>query len=233
MNLQVFHTIVANARHFGIISGEMAHCASPKSKKDIDILAVTPEAEKKAKELLDAARGLNSFHKIIPPELTPYWALLTGTSWRIKNPKLRQLQTICAVALGETEESVLQARQFSLSFKCTMDLRFGIWLTTNLWLRWNQVTTGLEEGFAYWDRCPDEVMDAQGAYSGETAKRVSEVMAQDAKFLTELGDFLTSCPALANNRDAAPSDRVYSIEAKSVIDMMLGVSDVFNGLFNP
>jgi len=226
--------MMAKSRNFSIISGEMAHCSPPKLKEDIDIRAKTDDITELAVILHKKIQGAKGLHKIRPPRNpTPFWSLLLNTSWRLTNPKLDQVKAICAVAVGETEEAALQSSAEALLSKHTMDLRFGIWLTVNLWLRWNPTALpGAQKSFSYWDQCPDQVTDVQGVYWGETAEKVSKLMTEDMRLLKELGDMLTSFPALTNNRDAAPSHRVISIEVKSKVDAILKVSKVAKGVLN-
>lgn len=212
--------------HFKKMSGEMAHCPPSKSKKEIDIRANTDEVKDLATTLLEKVRDAKSLHNVVPPKpLSPYWAILTGTSWKVTSPKVGQLQTICAVALEETQPEVLQARESLLSSKHIMDLRFELWLRINLWLRWNRTTIfGASKSFDYWDQIPDQTVDCQSLYGGETAEKLSKLMIKDMQLLKELGDFLTTFPGLTNNRDAARSRRVISSESKSKIDDLIDVS---------
>jgi uncharacterized protein (UPF0254 family) len=222
---------MAHANHWSTISGEMIHCTPSKSKQEIAERVKSEEVLKLGKELLETIRGVRGLENIKPPRnSTPYWSLLTSTSWRVSNPKLDQIKTICAVALEETEPAVLQARTRLLSFKHTMDLRFDIWLTINLWLKWNATSLpGATRSFNYWDKCPDQTVNRQGVYLGETAEKVSQLMARDVQALKELGDGLASSPAMTNNRDDPSQRRAISLEAKSIIDTVLEVSHGFDG----
>ena len=208
------------------MSGEMVQCSPPNSKNAVSIRVKTGQVSAMAQTLLTKIRDSKGLHNVkAPHKPSPYWTLLTGTSWKVGNPKLDQVKTICAVALDETEPEVLQAREKLLSLKHTMGLRFDLWLTINLWLRWNMTALpGARKDFTYWDQCPDQTIDGQGVYWGETANKVSKLMVKDMQLLKELGDYLTSFPALTNNRDVGPSHRVISVEAKSTIDAVLEVS---------
>jgi hypothetical protein len=226
---------MAHGKHWPTISGEMVQRSPSKSKHELSERVKTEEVRKKGAELLQKIREAKGFQNLKPPKKpTPYWTLLTSTSWRLIEPKLEQAKTICAVALNETEPEVLQARQRLLALKHTMALRFDIWLTVNLWLRWNPTALpGATKNFLYWDQCPDQTVVSQGVYLEETAEKVSKLMVKDMELLNELGNYVTSHPSLTNNRDAAPSRRVISLEAKSKIDALLEVSENSDGIFKP
>ena len=183
--------------------------------------------EDKAEKLLNKIREAKGLQKLAPPkDLTPYWSLLTSTSWTLVSPKIGQVKTICTVALEEVEKEVLEARNTLLRSKYAMALRFDLWLTVNLWLRRNTTTLpGMSKPFTYWDQCPDSTVDLYGLYWGETGEKVSKLMAQDKQLLKELGDLLTTSLALTNNRDAPVLNRVISMEAKCKIDELLEVSE--------
>lgn len=208
------------------ISGEMIQCSGSKTKQEVDARADTDEVKVLAKPLYAKIREAKSLQNITTPRKpSPYWTLLKNTSWKIVSPKFEQVKAICAVALNETEDVVLQARDRLLSTKHAMALRFDLWLTINLWVQWNKTALpGAERGFEWWDQCEDQVVDDQGLYWGQTAEKVGKLMIEDKRLLKELGDFLTRFPGLVNNRDAPPSRRVVSIGAKTVIDEILKVS---------
>lgn len=218
--------MAVNAKNFTGMSGEMVHCTPSKTKQEIDARANTGEVRKLAKELHQKIQGAKGLHNVKAPRRpSPYWSLLTTTSWRLINPKLDQVRTITAIALEESEKAVLLARGKSLFSKDIMDLRFGIWMAVNLWLCWNTTALpGARKEFSYWDQCADQVADAQRLYCGEVAETISEIMVQDMQFLKQLGDTLVISPALTNNGRAHPNKRVISIEAKGIIDAALKVS---------
>ena len=72
--------------------------------------------------------------------------------------------------------------------------------------------------FNYWDQCEDQVSGVRTAYGEETAAKITGRMAEDWELLNRLGDMLTKGQALANNRDAAPADRVISAKVKEHVD---------------
>jgi hypothetical protein len=220
--LQVFNTFLSHARNFGIISGEIINCIPPKGKQEIATRAKSSEVEKLFKKKIFEAGSFN-----IPrsENKSPFWSLLAGTAWTLQKPSNDQVKNILAVALEESKGPVLDARSNSLSLGRTMELRFDLWLNTNLWLRWNQTTLfGAVKPFIYWDLCKDEVEGGREVYGKETREAIGKVIVRDMGFLKDLGDMLTTHPALTNNRDAPKNQRVICVEAKEKIDELLKAS---------
>ena len=171
--------------------------------------------------LVPDVQGWSGFPNMVltHEKLTPFWSLLTNTAWKLVTPKDGQLRSIFAVALEESEELVLKERQVVLSYKCMMDLRFSVWVTTNLSIWWDtEPSFSTQMAFNYWDQCEDQVSGVRTAYGEETAAKITGRMAEDWELLNRLGDMLTKGQALANNRDAAPADRVISAKVKEHVD---------------
>jgi len=229
---------MAHTTHFSTISGEIIGCIPPQSKSEMDGRSKASDVLKEATLLHKAIREAGELSKIkTAPNASPHWALLLNTSWTSLNmPKLEQLKKICAVSLEESSAAVLEARGKALLSKRTMDLRFDLWLNINLWIGWQGPGFSLfdhSKKFQYWDGCQDEVEDLQGPYRGEMAEQVNKLMIEDAKNLKNLGDFLTRCPSLSNNRNDGPSQRVISIEAKAAIDELLEVGNTMGFILGP
>lgn len=209
-----------NSLHFDTISGGMVNSIPPQKKDEVRIRSKSPKIQELAKKI--TIKG--GFQGVRPSDGTPYGSLLAETSWTTTSSmNQNQLRVICAVATEESSSGVLKARSNLLASKHAMDLRFDIRLTINLWLQWNTTTPGKAKPFSYWDQCPDRVDDFVGVYTGEVSQRISELQAEDAMLLKELGNTLVKFPALTNNRDAPTAQRVISAEAKSMIDGVLEV----------
>jgi len=176
-----------------------------------------------SKELAKKIRAAVKLSDITPPSpLTPFWSLLSKTPWPTTTTKAESLEGLCAVAFAEAEKGVLEAVRRVLALRYTMDLRFSIWTSTNLWLRWNS-DQGRAPELDWWDMCEDQVVGGEMVYQGEMAKKITRLFDEDIKSLKELGDCLTTSSAVANNRDASPADRVISLENRIAIDEFLKV----------
>lgn len=225
-NLQVFHTIMSKAHHMDTITAEMSQYSNllPRGNSEIERRMVSDMERVKevSEQLVEEIKKAGALNKVQHPrERTALWRLFSGTAWPITTIRAQLLKRLCAVALEETTGDVLGARRKTLHMRQTMDLRFSMWLEVNLWLRWN---SGKHVEFTWWDQCPDQPGTMEMVYQGEAATRISNLFREDTEILKELGDMLTKCKALVNNRNAPPSARVLSLEAKEAIDKILQVS---------
>jgi hypothetical protein len=198
----------------------------PKANKEVGRrMACDRNVEALSGSLADEITRAGALNKIRRSgNKTPLWSLFSSTAWPISSRKASALKRICATALDETEEALLEARKKMLRSTHTMDLRFSIWLEANLQLRTNPTALfGNSREFRWWDLCPDQLAGTEMLYEGDEAKGISALMYEDRAILKELGDFLTRCKAFANNRDSPGPERVISLEAKQAIDTLLEV----------
>lgn len=204
----------------------MVGCLAPLPKKEVATRAKSDEVVKLSIAHAKKIQDSSSFNIGKVQSRLAFSSLLENTSWKLQSrPTMKQIKTIFAVALEESKDSVLEARAASLSSEGTMELRFDLWLNSNLWLEWNRnMVSGTVKPFVYWDLCEDQVPQPQGTYGKETEEAVSKAMFEDALLLKHLGDMLTTHPSLTNNKDEPRNERVISIEAKATIDEVLTVS---------
>ena len=227
-NPQVFRTIMSKAYKMDTIAAEVSQYnhGDPKANKEVgQRMACDTNVDTLSKSLADEitrAGALNKIRRSGDP--TPLWSLFSSTAWPIGSRKPQALRRICAIALDETEEALLEARKKMLRSTHTMDLRFSIWLEANLQLRTTPTALfGSSREFRWWDLCPDQLPGTEMLYEGDEAKGISALMYEDRAILKELGDFLTRSKAFANNRDSPGPERVISLEAKRAIDTLLEV----------
>ena len=216
---------MSKAHHFDMISAEIAHsdCLPPTAKR-IKYWSTTERVKELSQDLGGRIKSSGNLTKIKAPDpLVSVWSLLSKTSWPTTTTKASSLKNLCAVALMETEKQVLTAREKVLASKYTMDLRFSIWLSTSLTLKWNSSNPNEAQELDWWDMCPDQVVEEEMIYQGEMVEKISRLFDENTQALTELGDFLTTCRALTNNGDVPPAERIISSEIKDAIDTILKV----------
>lgn len=208
-------------------SGITSTANTKKSKKSKE--AVTDAVAKLAEDVAKRMAGVKKhIQEVTPPKpLSPPWSLLCSTGYPLSKDSGRKTAYtgLCSVVIAETSSDCLSRRETFLGFPNAGELRFLLWLEINLWLSWNSATLS-PQVFNYWDMIPDQMSQHSALYSGEKAKKMSQLMQEDIKCLNSLGDFLSRCPALANNRDAPVYDRVISLEVKAAIDTILEVSNI-------
>ena len=161
------------------------------------------------------------------PQNAPEW-LISETayevSYKVGNKGTKQ---ICMVALDEASPPVLSARERLLKTYEVMSLRRNVWLGINRELKANPTTViGIPRKFRYWDQVPDSLETCavgKGLYSEEVAVEVGRCFEEDSQDLKKLGDFLVTCRALVNNRDAPTKDRVIEEKTKKLVDRLLTV----------
>lgn len=181
-----------------------------------------------ANEIMKKMKGVMTIQQVRPPKpLSLQWSILCNTGYPVTSESGRKTQFtgLSSIILSETDPERLDRRKTLLRHQTAGDVRFLVWLDINLWLSWNNA--GIQRrSFEYWDKLPDYTSDLDLPYSGEKATRMSELVKEDIKCLNSLGDYLSTCAALVNNRDAPQPHRVISEEVKSAIDMILQVNNL-------
>jgi hypothetical protein len=217
---------MSNACHFDMITAEIVRSGHfPSAEHGTSNRKDTKEVERLAKELGGLIKAAGKLSDIEAPDSNSlFWSLLSKTSWPSTNTKVPQLRGLCTVALMEKERASTTGKAI-LGLKHTMDLRFSIWLATNLWLKCASSDPDEAQGLDWWDMFPDQVVKPEIIYQGEMAKKISRLFDEDTRDLKDLGQYLTSCRALTNNMDASPAERVISSETKVMISTVLKVSE--------
>jgi len=225
---------MSKARDWDMLTADIAEhgCPPPKTTPEIDALVKdSVEVEKFSKQLAAAIKDGTALNRVrLSSQPRPVSSLLSLTSWAMSTTKAPLLKRLSAVVLAETESGVLEAREKSLTSRHTMDLRFTLWLETNIGLaRDSPGYFGVTPSFSWWDLCKDQIPETDRTvmqpYEADVMiKKVSRLVFEDEEAVKELGDFLTRCKALVNNRDASPDARVISSAAKKMIDRLLEVS---------
>jgi len=165
---------------------------------------------------------------IFPVHKNTFERVVSGTAYEVSfKVNKKGIRRICMVALDEASPLVLSARERLLKTDEVMSLRRNVWLGINRELKSNPLTvTGTPRQFVYWDQVPDslETCDVgKGLYSEEVAVEVGKCFEEDVQDLKKLGDFLTTCRALTNNRNASAKDRVIEEKTKELADRLLTV----------
>lgn len=159
----------------------------------------------------------------------PFERLISETAYDVSHKlSMNGTRSICMLALDEASPAVLSARKTLLMTDEVMSLRRNLWLAINRELKANPNTVnGIPRVFSFWDQIPDSLQTSgvgRGWYSEEVAIEVCKCLQEDGGDLKALGDFLTSCRALVNNRDAPLKHRVVEQRTKELIDQLLTVT---------
>jgi len=219
-----------HSERFGDLKSELLQAGVVRPKKErVGLSSETEQVQSLCKELSEGLKDSKDLKSIPRREVcTPEWSLIYNTPYNVSSSgaNKRGLPTLCCLATHEASPKVLKPRKKLLRLRNAMDLRMTLWLDVNLWLTWNPSGLGTGEipQFTYADGLPDEVAVSSEPYTGEKAKKIQQLYHEDFKRMGELGDFLTSCPALCNNPDSPAKDRVVSSQIKEAIDHMLAVS---------
>ena len=193
------------------------------------LLSETTEVKTFAKSVKEKLSNAGELRLIqMPKPFSNEWSLLCNTSYNITSKAAKAgLSSLCCTVISETQNDVIACREVLLSRFHSMGLRLHLWFTVNQWLHWNPSGLG-RRPFEYWDGIPDCIPKRHEHYTGEKAVKIRKLFNQDLKRLGELGDFLSTCPALCNNPDSPAKDRVVSAEIKKVLDDMFNVRDLTN-----
>jgi hypothetical protein len=221
---------MTNATKFGELSAELVESGAIGDLQKSQVFGrrvFTDAAKDLAQEIKRKMEGVVNIQQVKPPKpLSLSWSLLCNTGYPVTNDSGRKtlFAGLSSVVLKETDPDRLGRRRTLLQHQTAGDIRFLLWLEINTWLSRNNA--GIQQQvFEYWDQLPDHASKLTLSYSGEKAKKMSKLVREDIKFLNQLGDFLSKCPALVNNRDVPAQHRVISKEAKAVIDMVLEVGN--------
>jgi hypothetical protein len=190
----------------------------------VELMSETIEVKKFSTDLTAKFEGSKELSQIDFSDVRgPKWSLLQNTAYSVgfKATQGPGLKKLCCRVIDEASNRVLESRGRLLQLPNAMDLRLSLWLRVNQWLSWNH--SGLNGRFDYWDMLPDGISKERTLYLGEKEEEIDQLYSQDCKRLSELGDFLTNCPALCNNPDSPAKDRVVSVEVKEAIDALLEV----------
>lgn len=175
---------------------------------------------------LQAAKNLSKVG--IGAATNPFEWLVSDSSYEVSHKvKEKAIRSICLLALEEASPDVLDARTRFLSTYEATSLRRRLWLSINVELTSNlRTVTGKPREFSFWDRIPDSLQTSGvggDVYSEDVAVEVGRCFEEDTKDLNALGNFLTTCRALVNNRDAPASERVVDEKTKALIDQLVEV----------
>jgi len=213
---------------FEDLASELVHSGAVRMEKSrVELLSDSTEVQTFCDEVgkrLSEAKELSRIQ--LPTNPTPLkWSLLCGSAYSISSKGNKNgLSKLCCTVVNETRTTVLDSRKKLLTQTTAARLRLSIWLTVNQWLSWNPSGIDPSRQFSYWDFLPDQISSDRPLYSGEKAATIRRLFEQDARRLAELGDLLTTSPALCNNPDSLAKNRVLSAESKLAIDGVLDVS---------
>lgn len=208
-----------------------AHFPTVLSSGDVkEVWGQDDSLEEFADEVFNELKSSKTLAKVfLQGEGSPTLSLVSGTSYDVSSKLDKEaVKYLCMLALDEASPTVLDARKRLLATDEVMSLRQNLWFAINRELTANhQTATGAPCPFSYWDGIPDSIQTSgigNGLYPEEVVVKVSKCFEEDEQDLKALGNYLTTCRALANNRDASPSDRVIEEKTKKLIDELLAVS---------
>ena len=231
--MQAIQEIFARRPRFDVLKTALAQAQFPAARGSAILEAAWGGSDILAKltddvrAQLQTAKTLNNVS--FPGAKEPFKRLISETPYTVSF-KLSgdSLKGICMLALDEASGQVLEARKRLLMTNEAMTLRQNLWLAISRELTSSPATVnGAPRQFSFWDGIPDSLVTSgvgQGLYSEEVAVEVGKCLAEDSRDLQALGDYLTSCRALVNNRDAPVGDRAIEPKTKQLIDGLLEVT---------
>ncbi|KAF9641812.1 hypothetical protein BDM02DRAFT_471789, partial [Thelephora ganbajun] len=217
LRFDVFTTALTQAKFPAVLSSKDLE-ATWGNNKNLESFA------KAVHTRLQTVKGLSNMS--LPAAKEPFERLVSETAYNVSSKVSdKALRQICMFALDEASDTVCEARRELLKTEEAMALRQNLWLAINRELVSNPRTVnGSPRRFTFWDRVPDSLTASgigKGLYPEEVAVEAGKCLEDDARDLRRLGDFLTTCRALVNNRDAPSSSRVIEQDTKALIDALL------------
>ena len=158
-----------------------------------------------------------------------YELFISETIYKVSNKiNDQEITDICLTAMKEASPSMLDVCRRFLQTKEVTSPRRRPWLSINMELYCNlKMVDKVPQTFHFWDLVPDSIeLSPVGVqiYSEEVMIRVGRCYKEDIEELQQLGNILTSCKLLVNNRDTLVGERVTSHRTKEVINGVLKVS---------
>ena len=223
---QVFQSLLQRSDRFQDLRSELATSGSIRNEKSRDTLI---SGTNQVKTLTDDLVGkLSAFKELsrIPARNTNSieWSLICNSGYNIGPTTGEKVKSLCCLVMTETSNHVLACRRELLRLKTAADLRLWLWLQVNQWLGWYHSGMGGIR-FSYWDRLDGEVPIMSQLYDEPKKAKVTNLLGQQLGWFGDLGDYLTSCPALCNNPGAKVAERVISSGVREAIDHLLRVGE--------
>lgn len=171
---------------------------------------------------LSKARKLSDVKASGPSPPPIQWSLLLNTSHDIGPAAQHGLSALCCTVMDQVSLQVLESRGRLLEKEQASHLRTFLWISVNQWLSWDR--SSLKPVlFNYWDGICDKIPEVISPYSEERLPKMQKLYQADVTSLGELGNFLTTSPALCNNPDSGEAHRVISGKVKDAIDTLMEV----------